>query len=78
MPVCVDNLRFFAGAARVVEGKAADEYLGGHTSMIRREPVGVVRPIAPWNYPLMMAVWKIGPPSQPATRSSSSRPTGRR
>ncbi|MHB8400304.1 MAG: gamma-aminobutyraldehyde dehydrogenase [Candidatus Limnocylindrales bacterium] len=61
IPVVVDNLRFFAGAARVMEGKAANEYMAGHTSMIRREPVGVVASIAPWNYPLMMAGWKIGP-----------------
>jgi len=61
IPVMVDNLRFFAGAARVMEGKAANEYLAGHTSMIRREPVGVVASIAPWNYPIMMAGWKIGP-----------------
>ena len=57
----VDNLRFFAGACRCLEGKAAGEYLAGYTSMIRREPVGVVGSIAPWNYPLMMAIWKIGP-----------------
>jgi betaine-aldehyde dehydrogenase len=57
----VDQLRFFAGAARVLEGKATGEYLEGYTSMIRREPVGVIGQIAPWNYPLMMAVWKIGP-----------------
>ena len=57
----VDNLRFFAGACRCMEGKAAGEYLAGYTSMIRREPVGVVGSIAPWNYPLMMAIWKIGP-----------------
>ncbi len=57
----VDNLRFFAGAARVVEGKAAGEYARGWTSMIRREPVGVVGQVAPWNYPLMMAIWKVGP-----------------
>jgi 1-pyrroline dehydrogenase len=57
----IDNLRYFAGAARVVEGKAAGEYLSTHTSMIRREPVGVVAQIAPWNYPLMMAIWKFGP-----------------
>jgi 1-pyrroline dehydrogenase len=57
----VDNLRFFAGAARVVEGKAAGEYVATHTSMIRREPVGVVGQVAPWNYPLMMAIWKLGP-----------------
>jgi 1-pyrroline dehydrogenase len=61
VPFMVDNLRFFAGACRVLEGKAAGEYLAGYTSMIRREPVGVVGSIAPWNYPLMMAVWKIGP-----------------
>jgi 1-pyrroline dehydrogenase len=61
IPVCVDNLRFFAGAARNMEGKAAAEYMEGYTSMIRREPVGVVGQVAPWNYPLMMAVWKIGP-----------------
>ncbi|MEP7082240.1 MAG: gamma-aminobutyraldehyde dehydrogenase [Chloroflexota bacterium] len=57
----VDNLRFFAGACRVVEGRAAGEYAKGYTSMIRREPVGVVAQVAPWNYPLMMAIWKIGP-----------------
>ena len=57
----VDNLRFFAGAARCLEGRAAGEYLAGYTSMVRREPVGVVGQIAPWNYPLMMAIWKIGP-----------------
>jgi 1-pyrroline dehydrogenase len=57
----VDNLRFFAGAARVLEGKATGEYLSTHTSMIRREPVGVVAQVAPWNYPLMMAIWKFGP-----------------
>ena len=61
MPVSADNLRFFAGAARVLEGKSAGEYMKGYTSMIRREPLGIVGGIAPWNYPLMMAVWKIGP-----------------
>ena len=61
IPVCVDNLRFFAGAARILEGKSAGEYMRGYTSMIRREPLGVVAGIAPWNYPLMMAVWKLGP-----------------
>jgi betaine-aldehyde dehydrogenase len=61
LPFMVDNLRFFAGAARCLEGRAAGEYMRGYTSMIRREPVGVVGQIAPWNYPLMMAVWKIGP-----------------
>jgi 1-pyrroline dehydrogenase len=59
--VCADNLRYFAGAARILEGKAAGEYMRGFTSMIRREPLGVVGSIAPWNYPLMMAIWKIGP-----------------
>jgi betaine-aldehyde dehydrogenase len=61
VPAMVDNLRYFAGAARNMEGKAAGEYLEGYTSWIRREPVGVVGQIAPWNYPLMMAIWKIGP-----------------
>jgi betaine-aldehyde dehydrogenase len=61
MPVIVDNLRFFAGVARSLDGLAAGEYMRGYTSMIRREPVGVVGQIAPWNYPLMMAIWKIGP-----------------
>ena len=61
LPYIVDNLRFFAGVARSIEGKSAGEYMRGYTSMIRREPVGVVGQIAPWNYPLMMAVWKIGP-----------------
>ena len=57
----IDNLRFFAGAARVLEGKATGEYSKGYTSMIRREPVGVVGQVAPWNYPIMMAIWKFGP-----------------
>jgi len=61
IPVSADNLRFFAGAARNLEGKATGEYMRGYTSMIRREPVGVVGQIAPWNYPLMMGIWKIGP-----------------
>jgi aminobutyraldehyde dehydrogenase len=61
MPVCADNLRFFAGAARVLEGKSAGEYMRGYTSFIRREPLGIVAGIAPWNYPLMMAVWKLAP-----------------
>jgi len=60
-PVMVDNLRFFAGAARNLEGKAAAEYVAGYTSMIRREPLGIVAGITPWNYPLMMVVWKMGP-----------------
>jgi betaine-aldehyde dehydrogenase len=61
IPQAVDCIRFFAGAARNLEGKAAGEYLADHTSYIRREPVGVVGQIAPWNYPLLMAIWKIGP-----------------
>ena len=61
LPVCADHLRFFAGAGRILEGKATGEYMRGFTSMIRREPLGVVGSITPWNYPLMMAVWKIGP-----------------
>ena len=59
--VMSDNLRFFAGAARNLEGKAATEYVEGYTSMIRREPLGIVAGICPWNYPLFMAMWKIGP-----------------
>jgi len=61
MPFAVDNLRFFAAAARDVHGSHAGEYLDGFTSVFRREPVGVVGQIAPWNYPVMMAVWKLGP-----------------
>jgi 1-pyrroline dehydrogenase len=61
MPVCSDNLRFFAGAARILEGRSAGEYMRGYTSMLRREPLGIVGGIAPWNYPLMMAVWKLAP-----------------
>lgn len=61
MPAVADVLRFFAGAARCMQGSAAGEYLPGFTSMIRRDPIGVVASIAPWNYPLMMAAWKIGP-----------------
>jgi len=61
IPAIVDCLRFFAGAARCLPGSAAGEYLPGHTSMVRRDPIGVVASIAPWNYPLMMAVWKLGP-----------------
>jgi betaine-aldehyde dehydrogenase len=61
IPAAVDQLRFFAGAARCMEGKAAGEYVEGYTSIIRREPVGVVGQITPWNYPFMMAIWKIGP-----------------
>ncbi len=61
VPPMVDQLRFFAGAARVLEGKAAGEYMAGHTSWVRREPIGVVGQVTPWNYPMMMAIWKIGP-----------------
>jgi 1-pyrroline dehydrogenase len=61
IPVVVDNLRFFAGAARTMQAQAAGEYMQGYTSMLRREPLGVVGQVAPWNYPLMMATWKIGP-----------------
>src|SRR5438552_179548 len=61
MPFSSDNLRFFAGAARNLEGKSSGEYIKGYTSLIRREPIGIVAGITPWNYPLMMAVWKLGP-----------------
>ena len=61
LPPCVDQLRFFAGAARLLEGRSAGEYLAGHTSFVRREPIGVVGQVTPWNYPLMMAIWKIAP-----------------
>src|SRR5262249_34061297 len=60
-PAIIDVIRFFAGAARVVPASAAGEYLPGFTSMVRRDPIGVVAQITPWNYPLMMAAWKIGP-----------------
>jgi 1-pyrroline dehydrogenase len=61
IPVAVDNLRFFAGGARFLDGRAAGEYMAGYTSFLRRDPLGVVASIAPWNYPLLMAIWKIGP-----------------
>jgi aminobutyraldehyde dehydrogenase len=61
LPAVVDVFRFFAGAVRTLPGQAAGEYLAGHTSMIRRDPIGVVASIAPWNYPLMMAAWKVAP-----------------
>ena len=61
MPFSTDNLRFFAGAARQLEGKSTGEYIAGYTSIVRREPLGIVGGICPWNYPLMMAVWKMGP-----------------
>src|SRR5277367_2898534 len=61
LPPSVDQLRFFAGAARILEGRSAGEYLRDHTSMIRREPIGVCAQVTPWNYPLMMGIWKIAP-----------------
>jgi 1-pyrroline dehydrogenase len=61
IPVATDNIRFFAGAARVLEGKSAGEYMRGYSSWLRREPLGIVGGIAPWNYPLMMAIWKLAP-----------------
>jgi len=61
LPVISDNLRFFAGGARFLEGRAAGEYMRGYTSILRREPIGVAGLISPWNYPLFMAAWKIGP-----------------
>ena len=61
MPYASDHFRFFAGAARVLEGKSAGEYMEDHTSWIRREPIGVVGQVTPWNYPLMMMIWKIAP-----------------
>ncbi|MBF2098787.1 MAG: aminobutyraldehyde dehydrogenase [Gloeomargaritaceae cyanobacterium C42_A2020_066] len=61
VPFAIDNLRYFGTQARLVEGAGAAEYVGGYTSVLRREPVGVVAAIAPWNYPIMMAAWKIGP-----------------
>ena len=61
MPAIVDCFRFFAGAVRAMHGAVAGEYLAGHTSMVRRDPIGVVGSIAPWNYPLMMAAWKLAP-----------------
>jgi betaine-aldehyde dehydrogenase len=61
IPPLLDQLRFFAGAARVLEGKGGGEYMAGHTSFVRREPLGVCAQVTPWNYPLMMAVWKVAP-----------------
>ena len=61
IPPMIDQIRFFAGAARVLEGRAAGEYMKGFTSIIRREPIGVIGQVAPWNYPMMMAVWKFAP-----------------
>ncbi len=61
VPVMADQIRFFAGAARILEGRASAEYMAGHTSWIRREPIGVIGQVTPWNYPMMMAVWKFAP-----------------
>src|SRR5690349_14550720 len=61
LPFAIDCLRFFAGAARTLDGRASQEYVPGYNSVIRREPIGVCGQLAPWNYPLMMALWKIGP-----------------
>jgi betaine-aldehyde dehydrogenase len=61
IPPMIDQIRFFAGAARMLEGRSAGEYMRGHTSMIRREPIGVCAQVTPWNYPMMMAVWKWAP-----------------
>src|SRR5207344_1276903 len=61
IPAVADVMRFFAGAARTMHGAVAGEYMAGHTSMIRRDAIGVVASIAPWNYPLMMAAWKLAP-----------------
>src|SRR5215475_6687562 len=61
IPPAVDQIRFFAGAARMLEGRSAAEYMAGHTSYVRREPIGVCAQVTPWNYPLMMAIWKFAP-----------------
>jgi betaine-aldehyde dehydrogenase len=61
LPPAIDQIRFFAGAARLLEGRSAGEYLSGFESYVRREPVGVCAQVTPWNYPLMMAVWKLAP-----------------
>src|SRR5262249_42406831 len=61
IPPLVDEIQFFAGAARILQGTSAGEYLAGHTSVLRREPVGVCAQVTPWNYPMMMAVWKFAP-----------------
>jgi betaine-aldehyde dehydrogenase len=61
IPPMIDQIRFFAGAARVLEGRGAGEYMAGHTSYVRREPIGVCGAVTPWNYPMMMAVWKWAP-----------------
>ena len=61
IPPLVDQIRFFAAAARLLEGRSAGEYMANHTSYVRREPVGVCAAVTPWNYPAMMAVWKWAP-----------------
>jgi betaine-aldehyde dehydrogenase len=61
IPPMIDQIRFFAGAARLLEGRSAGEYMAGHTSFVRREPIGVCAQVTPWNYPMMMAVWKFAP-----------------
>jgi betaine-aldehyde dehydrogenase len=61
LPPAIDQIRFFAGAARVLEGRSAGEFLAGHTSYVRREPIGVCAQVTPWNYPLLMAIWKFAP-----------------
>src|SRR3954452_17780727 len=61
LPPSSDHFRFFAGAARILQGASAGEYMAGHTSFVRREPIGVCAQVTPWNYPLMMAIWKVAP-----------------
>src|SRR4051795_10119275 len=61
MPYASDHFKFFAGASRVLEGRSAGEYMADHTSFVRREPIGVVGQVTPWNYPLLMMIWKIAP-----------------
>jgi aminobutyraldehyde dehydrogenase len=78
IPAVVDVFRFFAGAVRAQTGMLAGEYLPGHTSMIRRDPLGVVASIAPWNYPLMMAAWKMAPALAAGIPWYSNRPSRRR
>jgi aminobutyraldehyde dehydrogenase len=69
LPPIIDCFRFYAGAARCIAGSAAGEYVAGYTSMVRRDPLGVVASIAPWNYPLMMAAWKLAPALASSPRS---------
>jgi len=86
MPYASDHFKFFAGAARLLEGRSAGEYMADHTSWVRREPIGVVGQVTPWNYPLMMMIWKIAPalaggntivlkPSDTTPASSTSTPS---